>query len=257
MIGVGEFGERIVVGRHLYPRIVDLQLLQRLSVVIDNHALRPDHRHLPHFLGVQPTVMNEGAAVLRKGQIHHRDVLDAPRHMAAPLARDTHWPLVQQVQQDRNVVRRKVPRHVDILLKQPQVQPPRRDVLHLADVTRIDDLLHAPHRGREQEGVPHHHHQALAFGQRHDFFGLRLGPRHRLLNEDVLARAESGHGHLIMEPHGCRDHHRIKVRAVQQILETTRGRNLGIQPPHVAQALLARIADEFELAVRGLPQVTD
>ena len=88
MIRVGEFGEGVVVRRDLNARVVNLQLLQGLRVVIHNHPLRADHCHLPHFLRVQPTVMDERATILREGQIHHRHILDATRHMAAPLARD-------------------------------------------------------------------------------------------------------------------------------------------------------------------------
>jgi hypothetical protein len=60
-----------------------------------------------------------------------------------------------------------------------------------------------------------------------------------------------------MKSHGCRNHYSVEVRAIQQIIETSRGRNLGIEAPHVAEPLLAGVADEFELAILGLPQVAN
>ena len=45
-------------------------------------------------------------------------LLNAARHMAAPLARDPHREFFQQVQDDRKIMRRQVPRHVDVLLEE-------------------------------------------------------------------------------------------------------------------------------------------
>ena len=62
-------------------------------------------------------------------------------------------------------MRRQVPGDVDVFLKEAQIEPARRDVLHFANITRIDDLFHAPHGRRKQERVPHHQHQPLALRQ--------------------------------------------------------------------------------------------
>ena len=49
-------------------------------------------------------------------------------HVAAALAGDAQWLLVQQMQDDGNIVRSEVPGHIDVFLKQAQVQPSRREM---------------------------------------------------------------------------------------------------------------------------------
>ena len=60
-----------------------------------------------------------------------------------------------------------------------------------------------------------------------------------------------------MESDRRSDNHRIEVGAIEEVLKPARGGDFRMQPAHMRQPLLARIANEFELAVGGLPQVTD
>src|SRR6516225_5237183 len=107
--------------RHFHPRVVNLELLQRLGVVVDNHPLRPNHRHLPYLLGIQPAVVNKSTPVLAEIQVHHRHVLDAPRYVTAALAGYTLWQFIQQMQQNGNVMRRQVPSHIDVFWNSPRL----------------------------------------------------------------------------------------------------------------------------------------
>src|ERR1051326_9208105 len=51
VIGVSELRKSIVMWWNLDPSIIDLEFLQGLGVVIDDHPARADHGHLANFFG--------------------------------------------------------------------------------------------------------------------------------------------------------------------------------------------------------------
>ena len=68
--------------------------------VLRPHAAGTDNRHLPDFLGIEPAILNEGAAIAGEVQIHHRDILNASRDVAIALATYAQWPFLEQMQND-------------------------------------------------------------------------------------------------------------------------------------------------------------
>src|SRR6185369_9941783 len=99
-----------------------------------------DDRHLTYLLRVKPTVLDERAAVPAEVEVHHGDILNAARHVAVSVTGNADRLFVQQVENDGDVVRREVPRHVDVFLKQTEIEAASRDILHFADISSINDL---------------------------------------------------------------------------------------------------------------------
>ena len=163
----------------------------------------------------------------------------------------------EQVEDDGDVVRRQVPRHVDVLLEEAQVEAPGADVLDLADVAGLDDLLDAAHGGGVDEGVPHHERQLLLRRQLDQFVALLRGLGHRLLDEGVLPRLEALLRQLVMEVDRRGDDHGVDFLVADDLLEVLRGLHRGIQLLHVGQPLLVLVADVPDLALRQGTEVPD
>src|SRR4051812_46806135 len=134
MIRIVEFGKCVVMGGPFHAGVVNLNLFERLDVAINDHPLRPDNSHIAHFSGVEPTALYCREAVLAEINAHRRHVLHARSNMRIAPAIDTPWLLVHNIEHNRNIVWRKVPGHVDILLEQAKIQPPRTDVLNIPNV---------------------------------------------------------------------------------------------------------------------------
>src|SRR5437868_11334019 len=122
MIRICEIGKCIVMRRNFHSRIIDLQLFQRLGVVVNNHTPGTHNGHLADLLWIEPAVVNESASVLAKLEMHHGDVLNSARNVAAALAGHTRWHFVQEMKQYGNIVRSQIPRDVDIFLEQSEVE---------------------------------------------------------------------------------------------------------------------------------------
>ena len=111
---------------------------------------------------------------------------------SAPVARTPvgRQPAGQHVVEDRQVVGREVPDHVDVGLHQAEVDADRVDELDVAELAADHQLADLLHGGRVAVGVVAHQHQPALLGQVHH----RAAPRHavgqRLLDQHVLAGAE-------------------------------------------------------------------
>ncbi len=100
--------------------------------------------------------------------IAHRDVGDVLGWAAAvrrPSRGDGEWLLGDQVVHDRHVVRGEIPHHVHVGLEQPQIDAHRIEVVEIADVPRIDQLLHPPDGAGEDKRVIDRQEQPAALGQ--------------------------------------------------------------------------------------------
>ena len=86
-----------------------------------------------------------------KDQGHVRDVLNSWRYMRVTLTIDRHRRLAENVKDDRDIMRREIPRHIDVFLEQSEIQAPRVDVANLTDVARFDDLHHLLNRAKSKE----------------------------------------------------------------------------------------------------------
>src|ERR1700677_1293301 len=86
MIGIMEFRERVVMRRTLYPGVKYPDLFLLRDIVIHNHSLAADNRHLPDFARIQPTAVDDGRAIFGKSQTHRGHVFDSRRDMRAAAA---------------------------------------------------------------------------------------------------------------------------------------------------------------------------
>jgi hypothetical protein len=90
------------------------------------------------------------------------------------------------VAEDREVVRREVPRDADVGLMQAEVHTARRDEVDLAELLRRDQVADHVHRRAVEERVAGHQHEP-AVGGDCDQVTRRVARRgERLLDEDVL-----------------------------------------------------------------------
>jgi hypothetical protein len=91
---------------------------------------------------------------------------------ACPGGRNGFRVFVQQVVHDRQIVRRKVPDHVAIVLKKSQVDARRIVVVELAERPFLEQFLDLADRAGKQERVIHHDLEVLLFRQADQFFRL-------------------------------------------------------------------------------------
>ena len=174
-----------------------------------------------------------------------------------PLAVDGDGRLAEQVEDDGDVVGGQVPRHVDVLLEEPEVEAPGADVLDLADVAGFHDLLDAVDGGGVDEGVPHHQGQLLLRGELDQLVPLLRGLGHRLLDEGVLPRLEALLRQLVVQVDRGGDDHGVHFLVADDLFEILRGLDLGVQLLHVGQPLLVLVADVPDEALRQGAEVPD
>src|SRR5712692_1746405 len=103
--------------------VIDLDLLAGLEVVIDDHlACAPDQRAADLERG-QPVdvVMSDQTALEIARQVGQVDLVSG--HMRGAGRCDRNWSVSHHIVHDGQVVDGEIPQHVDIPLKQPQVDP--------------------------------------------------------------------------------------------------------------------------------------
>ena len=92
-----------------------------------------------------------------------------------------------QVIHDREVVRRKVPKNIDIVLEKAKVDPSGIVIVELPQRSFIQQLPDFLHGAREEEGVVHHDFEILLTREIDQFFSLCGIAGERLLDENVFA----------------------------------------------------------------------
>ena len=118
---------------------------------------------------------------------------------------------VDQVIHDGEIVRRQVPNHVDIMLKQAEVDARGIVIEELSEDALVDQLADLPDGASEKERVIDHDLQLPGGREIDQLRGLRRRRGERLLDKHVLAVFECRLGELEVGPDG-RDHrHRVDV----------------------------------------------
>ena len=82
--------------------------------------------------------------------------------------------LADDVVHDRQIVRREVPHHADVVLEQAEIHARRIEVVERPERAGVDDLANLPDRAAEEERVIHHDLQVLPVGQLDQLLGLLL-----------------------------------------------------------------------------------
>ena len=148
---------------HRDALVVDLDLLARLQIVVDDHLAASADQCPPHLDRRQPVHvdMRDQVGGEEHGQIG--DVLRLAGEVRQAGRRDRHRLLTgEDVVHDRQVVDGQVPDHVDIVLEEAEVDPRRVVVIDLPQIAGLDQLAHLANRAGVDEGVVDADHQIAA-----------------------------------------------------------------------------------------------
>src|SRR5258707_15645587 len=117
MVRVLKFCERVVMRRTFYACIVNADLFACPQIIIDDHASRTDDSHFANFPWLEPAALDGCEAFTREGKRHVSHVLHSRRDMSVSLAVNCGGQFVQNMENDRDIVRRQIPRNVNVLLE--------------------------------------------------------------------------------------------------------------------------------------------
>ena len=248
---------RLLVGLvEVHAFVVDAHLLARVHVVVDQHALLAADEHLPDLDRRQPVdvEVTQEAVVEMHGDV--RDVLVLKVGDAGAVGRYGNRALVDEVVHDRQVVRRKVPDDVRILLEETEVHAHRIQIQQLADVAPRDHRSHGAHRAGVDERVIHHQPHVMPVGERAQLGGL--GPRRgqRLFDEHVLVPFDRRLRQRVVGLERRRDDDGVDVAASQHVLRV--GAHGDARMPSGGGLLLtaARVGDDGEAQALGVGEIS-
>src|SRR6266487_6591368 len=114
VIRVLKFGERVVMRRTFYPCIVNADFLACPQIIIDDHAARTDDSHLANFSWLEPAALDGCKAFAREGERHVCHILYSRGDMSVSLAVNRGGKFIQNMENDRDVVRRQIPRDINV-----------------------------------------------------------------------------------------------------------------------------------------------
>src|SRR5207248_1376054 len=93
----------------LHAFIENTDLVESGNIVVDGHLLAADNRELANFDVVEPADMDCRADAVREAELQVGDVFDAWLDVGAAGCADGYRLGAQHIQQDRNVMRSKIP----------------------------------------------------------------------------------------------------------------------------------------------------
>ncbi len=177
--------------------------------------------------------VRDGPARERQGQVSDAGA-SGPDRVSA-VRRDGQRPtlLWQDVVEDRQVMWREIPEHVDVGLHQPEVDADGVDVLDVSEVTCHHEVPHALHRRGVAVGVVRHEDQPAVLGGLDQFAPLVQGRSQRLLDHDVLACLECCERDLEMGAGWGGDHHCIHRRIAEHAVQVVGHRHGAVAPDHL------------------------
>ena len=154
-------------------------------------------------------------------------------------------------------MRRKIPRYVNVLLKQTQIEAPAIDVADVAEIARLHDFYNLSDRRRIKKGVVNHQDQAIAIRYLNQLLTFRGRRGHRFFYEGMLARQQASLGQRKVILYRRRDYNRIQPGAAQKLVHARHPFNVWIERDEVLQSGFADIANGLEPAVREALKVAD
>ena len=257
VVGAQELAERVVVRRVVHALVVDLNLRERVEIIVDQHLLRADHADLADLERIDPAHVDHRAGVVAAVEGDERRVLDLRVQQLHADRADALGLQAGGVEDDREIVRGEVPDDVDVALENAQVQPGAVDVEHIAQHAALDDLFHLVDAGRILEGVVHHQDLAVLLRKRDQFLGLVDLGRQRLLDQDMLAGLERLLRQRIVRADVRADGNGIDRRVVDDVVVVGGGLDARVEVLHVREALLVHVAADRHLARGNLVEVAD
>src|SRR4029453_14241819 len=97
-------------------------------------------------------------------ELHIRHVFHARCDMSVSLAVNRDRKFVENMENDRNVVRRQIPGDIDVLWEYSQVKKPAINIAELTEVSGLNNLRDLLHRRRIEKGVIQHQNEPVALG---------------------------------------------------------------------------------------------
>src|SRR4051794_9166680 len=210
------------VGLLVEALVVDGDLALRVHVVERRHALGADDREAPLLVRVQPRQVQVRGDPGREAHEREDDVLDALAHVRLAARVELVGLLPGEVQQHRDVVRAEAPQRVLLRAQLAEVEPVAVDVVDVAELARVGDLLELVDAGVVLEQVADHQHAIGPPRRFDDALGARHRQRERLLDEAVLARLEHAHRELGVGGHRRREDDGVEPRIGEHLLEVVR-----------------------------------
>ncbi len=255
--------ERLRVG-DARARVEDLDRLVA-RVVVDDHLLGADDRRPAQLARREPRELDVGDRPGREAQVDERDVGGSGDDAGARQGRDLGRRLAEPVAEDREVVRGQVPDDADVRLVQAEVDPAHGDEVDLAELARLDQLLHAHDRGAVDERVARHQDEPAPIRREREVSCGRRGVSERLLDEDVLSGRERGGCELVVARDGGRDRDRVDRRVLEHLVVRLDAADVGealadgLEPlgPLVAQQLHVRAGRVAEVPDEVRPPVAE
>ena len=196
-----------------------------------------------------------GGEARREAQVAEDNVLDPLAHVALADRARLDRLLAREAKHDRDVVRAERPQGVLVRPQLAQVQPVRVDVVDVAELARLGDLLQLLDARVVLEQVSDHQHPAgVARGVR-NLLGLGRGLREGLLHEAVLARLEHACRQLGMARHVRGHDDRVEIGVGEQLVQFTGLAHTRKLSARARTCLLRGVAEPAELGVRQAVEV--
>src|ERR1700720_1129007 len=101
------------MGRTFYSDVIDFDLFMCLQIVVYDHSARSNNSHLADFSRLEPAALNRSKALVPKIQRHISHVLDVRGHMSVSLTINSNRELSENMQYDRDIVRREIPSDIN------------------------------------------------------------------------------------------------------------------------------------------------
>src|SRR5256885_15901594 len=103
---------------HIGTLVVNLDHFGWVGVVINNHSRVTDHCYAANLTRVKPAHMNVSTSAVREAQIEMGNIVNTWLKMGMCLNSDLFWLHAEHIEQNRDIMRRKVPDYIDIAAKQ-------------------------------------------------------------------------------------------------------------------------------------------
>src|SRR2546427_2780094 len=133
-------------------------------MVIHHHPSTPPDQRPPQLHRGQPIQVKVCERTAFEFYIHVSVAFllpAVPSHWRASQRRYMNRPLVQEICEEREIVRREIPQDADVRLKQTEIEPHRVIVIDLSEFPGIDDLPQLPYGAGVYEGVIDHQDAAV------------------------------------------------------------------------------------------------
>ncbi len=175
---IGDDGISMDVG----SLVVHFNHFRWIGIVIDRHLLVAYDGHATNFAGMKPADVNMRSHSISKTEIKVCDIMYMGLQVSVRLHFDPFRLFPQNIEQDRYVMRSKIPDHIDISTEQTQVQPLCFNTINLTQIATLHQFTQFVHCRAVFEGVPYHQYPLLLLSQFSQLFCLSNIRCQRFLN---------------------------------------------------------------------------